>query len=330
MSQATLQRPAETTIPTVMGAVAYDDYGDPSVLRYRDLPTPKASGEQLLIQVEAAGVNPIDARLRSGEMRYLMPGGFPRIPGYDVAGRVISAPPSGPFREGDRVLGFLDHLFGGGYAQHATCGVDAAAKIPETMPIEQAAALPLAGSTALQALVSIGRLTPGQSVLINGASGGVGAFAVQIAAKRNAEVTAVASGKNESFVRDLGAGSFVDYGTTRFTDLGRHWDLIFDVAGRLKLSDVKSTLTEQGHFISTEPNLKGFVNSVLTRPRSKRASVVLARPRAEDLARLVELYVEGHLAVTLDSTFPLHEAADAHRRLEAGVERGKIVLTVKH
>jgi NADPH2:quinone reductase len=196
------------------------------------------------------------------------------------------------------------------------------------MPFEEAAALPLAGSTVLQSLRNHGRLKRGDRVLINGASGGVGAFAVQIAKAYGAEVTGVASGKNEPFVRSLGADHFINYHETDFAETDHTWDVIFDVAGKSSYWQSRRVLAKEGRFISTEPNVSGVLTSVLTRWSSQPGTIMLARPCQQDLRELVRLYEAGELKVTIDKVIPLAEADRAHRRIEQGVDRGKIVLHI--
>ena len=311
-----------------MRAIVYHDYGDPDILQMTDLPTPEPSADEVLIEVHASSVNPIDYRLRSGEMKGLLPGGFPRIPGYDVAGVVtaVNDNSDGRLKVGDRVMAFLKSMRGGAMAQYAVCGPDVVAKIPDAMSFEDAAAIPLAGTTALQSLRDHGRIERGQHVLINGASGGVGTFAVQIAKSYDCHVDAVASGENRDFCLELGADHFYDYEKTDFTQSEERWNLVFDAAGKSGYLDARSVLLDGGRFVSTEPDLKGMLMTVLTWPLDKSGTVMLAKPSAKDLQTLVELYVAGKLTVTIDSSFPLSEATAAHRRIEEGVDRGKVVL----
>ncbi|MFG0262229.1 MAG: NAD(P)-dependent alcohol dehydrogenase, partial [Novipirellula sp. JB048] len=187
-----------------MRAVVYDDYGAADVLRLAHLPIPRRLPGQLRIEVHASSVNPIDYRMRRGEMRALLWGGFPRVPGYDVAGIVADCADDAPFSKGDRVIAFLDQARGGACADQAICAVDVAAKIPASMSYEEGAAIPLAGTTAMQSLRDHGHIAAGMRVLINGASGGVGMFAIQIAKAYGCHVDAVASGANEAFCRSLG------------------------------------------------------------------------------------------------------------------------------
>ena len=311
-----------------MRAIVYHDYGDPAVLQMTELPTPERKSGEVLIEVHASSVNPIDYRLRSGQLKGLLPGGFPRIPGYDVAGVVAAIDDDSDcgLRVGDRVMAFLDSLRGGAMAEYAVCGTDVTTKIPDSMSFEDAAAIPLAGTTALQSLRDHGKIKLGQHVLINGASGGVGAFAVQIAKSYDCHADAVASGDNRDFCLQLGADHFYDYEQTDFKDSKERWDLVFDAAGKSGYLDARSVLLEGGRFVSTEPDLKGMLMTVLTWPLDKSGTVMLAKPSAEDLQTLIKLHTSGKLQITIDRRFPLSEAAAAHRRVEEGVDRGKVVL----
>lgn len=311
-----------------MRAIRYSDYGTPDVLQPADLPTPVRRRGQVLIRVLAAGINPIDYRTRQGQLKWLLPGGFPRVPGYDVAGRVAECDQDSGLSVGDRVLAFLDAPRGGGYAEFAVASTPFVLPIPDELDAVAAGGLPLAGSTVLQAYR--GTIVPGRgdAVLVNGASGGVGSLAVQIAKAYGASVTGVASGKHLDFVRELGADETIDYETTDFTGLGAQWQLVFDVAGNRTFSETRAALCERGTFVSTEPSFRGLIRHAATAFARQPAKIVLARPQRPILEELVRLVADGHLRVPVDRVYPLEEAAEAHRHLEAGGVRGKLVLRV--
>lgn len=315
-------------VPAKMKAIAYDDYGGVDRLKLIELPSPAKFPGSVLIRVHAAGVNPIDGRLRRGEAKWILPGGFPRIPGYDVAGQVIEGDFEAGLQPGDRVLAFLNSMRGGGYAEYARCAVSGVAKIPSNLSYEEAAAIPLAGSTALQSLRDKGAIKREDRVLINGASGGVGSLAVQIAKDYGGRVTAVASGENEEFVRQLGADEYIDYQQYRFTQVGRSWQLIFDVAGTSSFWKSRRSLVKGGRFISTEPALPHFLASLITTMTTRRGRVILAKPNAGDLGELIALCQSGNLRVTIADVLPLASAAEAQHRLAAGGHRGKYVLRI--
>ncbi len=317
------------TEPQTMQAIVYDDYGDASVMHSQRIVVPERITGEALIEVYATSVNPIDYRLRRGELQGILLGGFPRVPGYDVAGVIVDCEDGDALKPGDRVMAFLPHARGGACAEFATCAIDALAKLPDSMSMEQAAAIPLAGTTALQSLRDYGRMKAGEHVLINGASGGVGMFAVQIAKAYGCYVTAVASGHNEAFCRSLGADEFLDYEMEDFTKANERWDTVFDAAGKSGYWDSRSVMNDGARYVSTEPDIQGMLMTVLTWPLSKSGTIMLARPRASDLEELIRLYEAGQLKVTIDSRFEFAQAAEAHRRIESGVDRGKVVITIK-
>ena len=316
----------EPSATNTMAAMVYNDYGDASVLHADTIPLPQRSSGQVLIQVWASSVNPIDYRLRGGELKGLLPGGFPRVPGYDVAGVVADYDSDAPFAVGDRVVAFLDSIRGGACADYALTSVDTVVALPSKLPTDIAAAMPLAGTTALQSLRDHGKMKPGDRVLVNGASGGVGMFAVQIAKAYGCHVDAVASDENREFCLSLGADNFFDYERTDFTNSTQRWDLIFDAAGKASYCDARDVMVEGGYYVSTEPDVKGVLMTVLTWPLSKSGKTMLAKPNAADLRELINLYEAGELNVTIDGRYPMDEVADAHRHVEQGVDRGKIVL----
>jgi NADPH2:quinone reductase len=312
-----------------MQAIVYDDYGDASVLHPAEIQIPQCITGDLLIEVHATSVNPIDFRLRRGELKGILLGGFPRVPGYDVAGVVVDCEDDGPFSQGDQVMAYLNTMRGGACAEFAVCAIDVAAKLPASMMMEEAAAIPLAGTTALQSLRDHGQMQAGEHVLVNGASGGVGMFAVQIAKAFGCTVTAVASGHNEAFCRSLGAEEFIDYQKVDFSKTNQKWDLIFDAAGKSGYWDSRSVMNDGARYVSTEPDVTGMMMSLLTWPLSKSGTVMLAKPKASDLRELIRLHEAGQLDVTIDSRFDLEQTADAHRRIENGVDHGKVVIQVK-
>lgn len=319
-------RPRGLQPTSTMQAMVYDRYGDASVLHASSLPVPMRLPGQVLIEVWASSVNPVDYRLRSGELKGLLPGGFPRVPGYDVAGVIAASASDAPFQPGDRVMAYLNSARGGACADYAVCAVDSVAKLPSGLPTDIAAAMPLAGTTALQSLRDHGAMKSGDRVLINGASGGVGMFAVQIAKAYGCHVDAVASDANREFCLSLGADRFYDYQQTDFTKSSERWDLIFDAAGKARYRAARRVMEPDGRFVSTEPSVKGLLMTLLTWLLPKSGSIMLARPNADDLRELIDLYEAGQLQVTIDSRFSMAQVAQAQRRVEHGVDRGKVVL----
>jgi NADPH:quinone reductase-like Zn-dependent oxidoreductase len=327
-----------------MHAILARGHGGPKVLRTVEVERPEARAKKILIEVHAAGVNPVDWRIRRGDLRplsYLMPH---RILGRDVAGVVVDVGDEvHGFEVGDRVFAMLDGVSGGGYAEYAVAGEKASAPMPENLTFEEGAAVPLAALTAVQAirdaLREVTRNAPHacdtgelarRKVLINGASGGVGTFAVQFAKISGAEVTAVCSAESAALARELGAHVVVDYKEEDFARHEERYDVIFDVVGNRSFGACRRALRSAGVYVSTEPGPRNFLSQVATIPAHKKARVVLVKPSGEDLSLLKQLFEAGRLRVVLDSVYPLEEAAEAHAHGETGHARGKIVLRVDH
>lgn len=297
----------------------------------------------MLIRVRAASVNPYDWRMTRGEPRALVRF-FPRkmkdwMPGADVAGRVEEVGSKvTQFRPGDDVFGVCT----GACAEFAAANENRLVRKPAGMAWDQAASIPIAGCTALQALRDHGRLRPGQRVLINGAAGGVGTFAVQIAKALGADVTAVCSTRNLDLVRSLGANDVVDYTVEDFVAAGRRYDLILPIAGNRTVKDMRRT--PQGSVVvvgggvgreedgADEPMGEVLTlmvrGMILSRFMRQRASMFMGRVRSSDLRFIVTLIETGRLTPVIDRACPLANAADAIRHLETGHARGKVRVTV--
>ncbi|MFL6193080.1 MAG: NAD(P)-dependent alcohol dehydrogenase [Thermoanaerobaculia bacterium] len=319
-----------------MRAAVIDGYGGSDRLDLREMPDPgpPAPG-QVLLRVHAAGVNPIDWKRRRGELRLVMPAKFPLILGYDVAGEVEAVGPEVTrFQPGDPVFGAVDPGQGGSYAERAVARESALAPLPGRLSWEEAASLPVAGLTALQALRDHGELVAGERVLINGASGGVGHFAVQIAFAMGAAVTGVASHGNLDFLRGLGAQEAIDYEEEDFAGRDDAWDVIFDAAGNRSYRDCEPALARQGGiYVTTNVGPRPFIDSALTSlgglfGQTKRARFLIAKYRAEDLAVLARFVDQGRLQPVIQEVFPLEQIRRAHDLAESGRVRGKIVVRV--
>lgn len=320
-----------------MKAAAIDGYGGSERLVVRDLPDPGSPGPgQVLVRVRAASVNPIDWKIRRGNLRLVMPGKFPWILGYDVAGEVVEIGPEVTrFAPGDAVYGELDvrHL-GGSYAELALARDSSLATKPEALSFEEAAALPMAGLTGLQALRDKGELAAGEKALVNGASGGVGHAAVQIAFALGARVTAVTSRRNLDFVRRLGAHEVIDYEEEDFAGRDEAWDVVFDAVANHTYPDCEPVLSRDGGIYVTTlggPRLMAWI--ALTSlgglfGQRKRARLVMVKSKAEDLAFLALLAAQGRLRPEIQEIFPLEEIRKAHELSEAGHVRGKVVVRV--
>ncbi|HEV3409774.1 MAG TPA: NADP-dependent oxidoreductase [Chthoniobacterales bacterium] len=307
-----------------MKAVRYDTFGGPEVLKYEDAPRPSPRAGELLVRVRAAGVNPVDAKVRAGAFG---PGGqLPAIPGYDLAGVVEETGPEVTrFKKGDAIFAYLNLRRGGAYAQYAIVREDEAAAKPRALSFEEAAAVPLAALTAWQALVEKAKLDAGQTVLIHGGSGGVGSFAVQIAKARGAKVFATASTRNQETLKQLGVDQPIDYTTTKFEEVAKDVDVVLDTVAGETLARSYGVVKKGGIVVSIlEPPKKEELAK-----RGIRGEVFLARPSAEMLGEVGKLIEAGKIKPVVSQVLPIAEAAKAHQQIETGHTRGKIVLKVE-
>jgi NADPH:quinone reductase-like Zn-dependent oxidoreductase len=327
-----------------MKAIVYCDYGAPDVLKLMDIPKPVPNDDQVLIKVHAAAVNPYDWHFIRGTpyVMRLMIGGLrkpkdPRI-GVDYAGTIEAIGKNvTQFKPGDEVFGNRT----GAFAEYLCARADRAIALkPANMTFEQAAGVPVAGLTALQGLRDKGKVQPGQKVLINGASGGVGTFAVQIAKTFGAEVTGVCSGRNADMVRSLGADHVIDYTKEDFTKGDERYDVILDNVGTQPLSGFRRVLKPDGICVMIGgggPNDGRWVGP-MARPIkaklmspfiSQKMGMMLAQGNKDDLNVLADLMQSGKVTPVIDRTYPLSEIREAVRYLEAGHARGKVVITVE-
>ncbi|MGW5451838.1 NAD(P)-dependent alcohol dehydrogenase [Nocardia sp. NPDC003979] len=315
-------------------------YGGGEVLRTEIVPRPVAGEGELVVRVQAASLCSGDLHLLSGTP-YLIRLGFGirrpkhRMIGQNLAGKVVAVG-SGvtEFQVGDRVFGEVP---GGAFAEYVRAGTHAFAFVPDGLDMETAAAIPDSGMTALQGLHDIGKIAPGHRVLVNGASGGVGTFAVQIAKALGAHVTAVCSTRHIEMVREIGADSVIDYTTTDFVATGEVYDIIFDLAGNRKLRDCRRALDSEGVFISSAGAPGGnwfgpirWLGSVLVANLFTRQTLkpLLMRPTAADLAYLAELVAQGQVRPVIQRSFALSDTPLAIQALQAGHASGKTILTV--
>ncbi|MGF1480218.1 MAG: NAD(P)-dependent alcohol dehydrogenase [Cyanophyceae cyanobacterium] len=312
-----------------MKAVTINQYGLSDVLQYRDVDQPALAPNRLLVRVYASSVNPVDWKIRKGDLQLLSGYDFPLILGCDFAGVVEAVGAEVTlFQPGDEVYGMVNPLDGGAYAEYVAAPESGTAPKPGNMSFEEAAAVPVAALTALQSLLDLGQMRPGQQVLINGASGGVGTFAVQIAKAMFAQVTAVCSSKNFDLVQSLGAEAVIDYSQQDFTQLLKEYDIIFDAVGKRTFFECEQALTPQGIYISTLPTPLNLAPSLISSLLPcKKAKLVLAQPSYRDLKALRQLVESGKVHSVIDRVYPLSEIVKAHDYSEKSHAVGKIVLT---
>src|SRR5437762_2264106 len=338
------QEPIDTGEPH-MKAVVYTNYGSPDVLEIRDVKKPTPNDDQVLVKVRAASLNPLDWHFMEGTpyiMRALGAGlrkpKDPRL-GVDLAGEVEAVGKNvTQFKPGDEVFG-TGH--GAAFAEYVCAGKTKLALKPATLTFEQAAAVPVAALTALQGLRDKGKVQPGQKVLINGASGGVGTFAVQIAKSFGAEVTGVCSTRNVDMVRSIGADHVIDYTKEDFTKTDQRYDLIFDLVGNHSFSERRRILNRNGICVMAgiggagwhdgmAMRLAGELNAyVRSRFVSEKFISYIAQFNKKDMMVLADLMQSGKVTPVIDRTYKLSDVPEALRYLEQGHARGKVVIAVE-
>lgn len=313
-----------------MKAVVINQYGSTDVLQYQEVEEPKTKPNQLLVKVYATSVNPIDWKIRKGMLKIITGNRFPMILGLDVAGEVVAVGEKVMrFKPGDQIYADIASLPGGAYAEYAAVPEKNAALKPTNMTYEQAAAVPVTALTALQALRDQGKIKPGAKVLINGAAGGVGSFAVQIAKVLGAEVTAVCSAKNLELVKSLGADRVIDYNQQDFTQKPGQYDIIFDTVSKQSFSRCKHILTASGIYVATLPTLDSLLQGSLTTfIPGKKAKLILTNANGRNLDELKYLIEAGKIRSVIDRTYPLAELAAAHAYSETERAAGKIAIVV--
>jgi NADPH:quinone reductase-like Zn-dependent oxidoreductase len=321
-----------------MKAIVYRTYGSPDVLRCEDIEKPAAGDDEVLIRIRAASANPMDYHLMGGAYLVRLATGLlkpkPTCPGADLAGEVEAVGRNVTrFQPGDPVFGAARRTF----AEYACVSENRLATKPANLTFEQAAAIPVAGLTALQGLRDKGRIQPGQKVLINGAAGGVGSFAVQIAKAFGADVTGVCGTRNVELVRSIGADHVLDYTRDDFTRSGQRYDLVLDCAGNRSLSACRRVMTARGTFVAVGvrpgglwvgpiPHLLGLmVSSWFV---SQKVVFFVAKISSDDLTTLKDLVEAKKMTPVIDRRYTLSEVPEAIRYLKEGHARGKVVITV--
>lgn len=320
----------EQNVESTMRAIGFQKYGSEEVLELLTLPRPALASDTVLIRVVAAGVNPADWRFRSGQFRFALRLKLPFVPGADVAGMVEAVGPAVTrFRPGDAVYAMLPTAAGGGYAEYAAVAEDAVAAMPRNLSFTEAAGVPLVALTALQALRDKAALKPGQHVLIYGASGGVGSFALQIAKALGASVAAATSARNRALVQSLGADEVLDYQHQDVTAAAARYDVMFDAVNVLSFRTVRRALRPGGTLVTVNPFSETLSPAWLARFRGgRRLKSVMVQPSGADLALLGSWIAAGQIWPVIDRAYPLAHAADAQRYSATQRARGKLVLVV--
>lgn len=340
MRNTSPQHPRDLPAAGTMRAIVQDRYGTADVFQSRRISSPEIADDEVLVRVHAAGLDRGTWHLMTGRPYLMRLIGFglrrPKnlVPGLDVAGTVAAVGADVTrFSVGDEVFG----ISRGSFAEYAPVRQDKLSRKPANLSYEQAAVVPISAGTALQALTDAGRLERGQHVLVIGASGGVGSYAVQLAKALGAEVTGVCSTGKLDLVRSLGASHVIDYSRDDFADGTTRYDLVLDIGGNAPLSRLRRALTASGTLVIVggEQGGKwtgGFGRSLrapaLSLFVSQRLTMLASKERASDQERLTDLIEGGAVTPSVDSTYPLDEVADAMRHLEGGRVRGKVAITI--
>lgn len=322
-----------------MKAIVYNQYGSPDVLHFKEVDKPIPQDNQVLVKIHAASLNYGNLVLLKGEpflARFAFGLVKPKysIPGGDIAGRVEAVGKDvKQFKPGQDVFGDLSRYGWGGFAEYVAVTENALALKPENTTFEEAAAVPMAAVTALQGLRDKGKIQEGQKVLINGASGGVGTFAVQIAKSFGAKVTGVCSTRNIEILRSIGADQVIDYTKEDFTEKGQKYDLILGVNGHHPITAYKRSLNEDGTFIHVGGSGSQMFQTMtfgswFSLTGKKKMSTLLQRQKQEDLIYMKELIEAGKVRPVVDKTFKLSELKEAFNYFENGHAQGKVVITI--
>ena len=323
-----------------MKAIVYTEYGTADVLQLKEIAKPTPKDDEVLVKVYAVSANAADIHLlRADPFLIRLSSGLlkpkNRILGSDIAGRVEAVGRNiKEFKPGDDVFGDISADGWGGFAEYVCVHENTLVLKPANLSFAEAAAVPMAAVTALQGFHYAGQVRPGQKVLINGASGGVGTFAVQLAKAFGAEVTAVCSTRNLDVARSIGADYVIDYTKEDFARNGKKYDLIIATNGDRSISDYRSALSPTGIYVQTGGSMRQMTQAMLQGPwisktgSQKMGNMGVAKPNKKDLLTMKELLEAGKVKPVVDRCYPLSEAAEAIRYLEAGHAQGKVVITV--
>lgn len=311
-----------------MKAAVFYAYGDVDVLQIADIPKPIIGDNEVLVKVVSAAINPKDTFIRKGRFKWFTGNQFPQLTGFDLAGTVAETN-SADFAVGDAVFGMLDGWHGASCAEYVAVKAHQLAHKPDTIDFDDVASVALVGLTALQALRDEGNIKAGDKVCINGASGGVGTMAVQIAKIYGCHVTAIASQKNHDFLRDLGADDCVDYRDTDISLTNATFDIFFDVFGNTRYRHIKPILSSDGKWISTVIQPHVFMSRFLSVFSGKSATLVIVKAIRKDLLTIVEWILKGQLRAIIANRYLLEEIQQAHIEQQSKHSGGKIVIQVK-
>ena len=314
-----------------MKAAVIYEYGGPEVFRYEEISQPEIREDEVLVEVHAASVNPVDWKQRKGNHKFFLRARFPIILGYDISGRVEKCGSMvTKFKVGDQVFCRLTKRFGGAFAEYTTARESNLSLKPENMDHIHAAGIPMAGQTALQALRDKAKIKPGQKILIIGAAGGVGHYALQLSKHFNTETTAVCSSVHERLLALLRPDHHIDYRKEDYLDGNKLYDIVFDAAGVKTFLSCQKILAPGGIYITVLPRPKLLIHKIIALfTKGKKVRSLLQKSQSSDLEVLKKLVEEEKLISVIDSIHPLDKVSEAHRRAESYSTEGKIIIKVK-
>lgn len=313
-----------------MRSVIFNKYGGPEVLEIVDVEIPELPEDKILVKVFASSVNPVDYKVRKGDLKFITGKKFPKYSGADFAGVIEETGDKVEgYQPGDKVYGFLSVMKGGGCSEYLIADPAGISLKPEKFTFEEAASIPLAALTALQSLNYLGNISEGAKALVNGATGGVGSFGVQIAKAMGAEVTGVCSKQNIDLCKKLGADNIIDYSSDELEKSGDKFDVFFDAAAKLSFSESKKFLSPRGIYITTIPGAGVMFRRILNIfPFTKKAKTIWVKPSGVDLTILTGFAMTGEFHPVVENIFSLDKISDAHELAESGKFRGKIVIKI--
>lgn len=302
-------------------------FGKTDKLGFREVATPQASSNEVLVKVVAASVNPKDTFIRKGRYKMLTGSKFPMGVGFDYSG-VVEESNNAKYKKGDHVFGMINGWKGTTFAEYVVVKKEEITLAPSNVSLENSAAVPLAAQTALQALRDLGKINPGFRICINGASGGVGMFAIQIAKAFDCEVTTLSSPANFGFCQSLGADVTFDYNNKDFFNAKNSFDVFFDVFGNRSFNEVKHLLGKQGIYISTVPSIGLLANQIKTLVSAKKARIVIVKSTNEKLSWLKQNIENGKIKPVIDRVFSFDQVKEAQQKVETKRTKGKVIVTM--
>jgi NADPH:quinone reductase-like Zn-dependent oxidoreductase len=311
-----------------MKAAVINQFGDPDVFEITDIETPAIKENELLLEVKGGSLNPIDWKQRRGNHRFIFGANFPIVLGYDVSGIIVKTGSAvKKFKVGDKVCGVLSNTYGGGLGQFAKGEERSFTRIEKPVSLIESAILPLAGLTALQTLRDKANVTTGKKLLLIGAAGGVGHYALQIASILGADIYAVSSEQHRDFIQKLVNCKFIDYKKNNLRDLPDRFDIIFDTIGKYPFPRYKHLLHPGGTHVNILPRPKIIVHKLMSLfTKGKKARTHLMKHNPDDLILLMKWLAEGKLKLCINKEFRLEEISDAHTFMQEGHTEGKILI----